>query len=81
MPTLEKDAKFRFCPLLTTPDGKLRFCQGGQCMMWRWMGEQDGEAAPGFCGLASAPASAVRMGRTGGFLNAAPAKDADNPFG
>lgn len=81
MPTREKDARFLFCPLLTTPDGKLRFCQGGQCMMWRWMGEEDGENAPGFCGLASAPVSAARLSRTGGFLNAAPPKDSGNPFG
>ena len=46
-----------------------------------WMGEEDGENAPGFCGLASAPVSAARMSRTGGFLSAAPPKDSGNPFG
>lgn len=81
MATTEKDAKFRFCPLLTTADGKMRFCQGSQCMMWRWLGEEEGEQALGFCGLASAPLSASRAAKTGGFLSAAPKKDSDNPFG
>jgi hypothetical protein len=81
MTTTEKDAKFRFCPLLTTPDGKLRFCQGSQCMMWRWLGEETGEGASGFCGLASAPVSLSLGGRTRGFLSATPGKDPENPFG
>ena len=81
MPTKEKDAKFRFCPLLTTPDGKMRFCQGGQCMMWRWFEETQGEEASGFCGLASVPLAASRASRAGGFLNAAPKREPDNPFG
>ena len=81
MSTKEKDAKFRFCPLLTTPDGKMRFCQGAQCMMWRWSEDAEGEEAAGFCGLASAPLAGARAGRTGGFLQAAPKKEQDNPFG
>ncbi len=81
MAATEKDAKFRFCPLLTTPDGKMRFCQGAQCMMWRWLGEEEGEQAPGFCGLASAPVSALRLARTGGFLSASGKKESENPFG
>lgn len=80
MMTTEKDAKFRFCPLLTTPEGKLRFCQGGQCMMWRWEGEEDGPEAAGFCGLASAPVSAAKNARSVGFLNAQPKKEPSNPF-
>lgn len=79
--TTEKDAKYRFCPLITTPEGKLRFCQGGQCMMWRWQGEDEGEDQPGFCGLASAPVAASRAGRSMGFLNAGPKKEPENPFG
>ena len=81
MAATEKDAKFRFCPLLTTPDGKMRFCQGSQCMMWRWAGEEQGEQSLGFCGLASAPVNMMRAGRTGGFLSAGPKTDSDNPFG
>lgn len=81
MPTTEKDAKFRFCPLLTTPDGKMRFCQGGQCMMWRWMDDAEGEQAIGFCGLASAPVSSLRLARTGGFLSASAKKESEDPFG
>ncbi|GFK93448.1 hypothetical protein NNJEOMEG_01281 [Fundidesulfovibrio magnetotacticus] len=80
MTTTEKDAKFRFCPLLTTPEGKMRFCQGAQCMMWRWCGEEEGAEAPGFCGLASAPAALSRR-QAGGFLRAEPRKEPENPFG
>lgn len=80
MTTIEKDAKFLFCPLLTTPDGKMRFCQGSQCMMWRWMDGEEGPEAQGFCGLASAPVAVSRAARAGGFLAAAPKKEPDNPF-
>lgn len=79
--TTEKDAKFRFCPLLITGDGKMRFCQGGQCMMWRWTGEEQGEQATGFCGLAGAPLGACRASRTGGFLAAQSQKAPEDPFG
>jgi hypothetical protein len=81
MAATEKDARFLFCPLLTTPDGKMRFCQGSQCMMWRWSGDEQGEAAPGFCGLASAPVAASRPVRAAGMLAPAPKKEPDNPFG
>lgn len=80
MTTSEKDAKFRFCPLLTTPEGKMRFCQGSQCMMWRWSGDEEGAEALGFCGLASVPAVAARRSAPGGFLRADPKKEPDNPF-
>ncbi|MDQ7831139.1 MAG: hypothetical protein RDU30_05370 [Desulfovibrionaceae bacterium] len=50
----ERDAKFKYCPLLKTHDDKMKFCQGAMCMMWR--------AAPaglpsetGYCGLAGRP--------------------------
>lgn len=81
MTTTEKDAKFRFCPLLVTGDGKMRFCQASQCMMWRWAGEAEGEDAMGFCGLANAPVAASRPARSGGFLGAPPKKEPENPFG
>ena len=41
------DAKFKYCPLLTTSDDKLKFCQVEMCMMWRDAGE-----GKGYCGLA-----------------------------
>jgi hypothetical protein len=44
----ESDAKFKYCPLLTTHDDKLKFCLGSMCMMWR-LGP-DGEL--GYCGAA-----------------------------
>lgn len=80
MTTTEKQAKFLFCPLLTQGDGKLRFCQASQCMMWRWTGEETGESAPGFCGLACAPAVMAKAGSRP-FLSAAPRKDPESPFG
>jgi hypothetical protein len=49
----ESDAKFKNCPLLTTPEGKLKFCLCSGCMMWRW--EADGKEK-GYCGLAGKPA-------------------------
>jgi hypothetical protein len=48
----ENEAKFRYCPLLKTHDDKMKFCQGAQCMMWRWL---DDSKASGFCGLAGKP--------------------------
>jgi hypothetical protein len=48
----EKEAKFKYCPLLTTHDDKLKFCQGPMCMMWRTAGP---DAA--YCGLAGRPES------------------------
>ncbi len=81
MPCTEKDAKFRFCPLLTTPEGKMRFCVAGQCMMWRWSGEEEGQEAEGFCGLASAPVAVSKSARSGGFLSAQAKKEPENPFG
>jgi hypothetical protein len=78
MTLTEKDAKFRFCPLLTTPDGKLRFCQGSQCMMWRWLEESAGQDR-GSCGLAVASAASARAGL--GAVSSAPSGKAENPFG
>ena len=46
----EKEAKFKYCPLLTTHDDKLKFCQGTMCMMWRGAGPD-----AGYCGLAGRP--------------------------
>lgn len=80
MQVMEKDAKFRFCPLLTTADGKMRFCQGSQCMMWRWQDAEEGPEASGFCGLASAPLAASRVAKSAGFLSAQPKQEPDNPF-
>ncbi|MGE4552969.1 MAG: hypothetical protein AB7D57_07645 [Desulfovibrionaceae bacterium] len=52
----EKEAKFKYCPLLKTHDDKMKFCQGSQCMMWRWDSPYEtGEGAPGHCGLAGSP--------------------------
>ena len=82
MTLTEKDAKFRFCPLLTTPDGKLRFCQGSQCMMWRWLGDgpqEKTEGAKGFCGLAVAPVVNANAGPAG--AKAIASGKTENPFG
>ena len=49
----EKEAKFKYCPLLTTHDDKLKFCQGAMCMMWRSAGPD-----AGYCGLAGQPQAA-----------------------
>lgn len=50
------DAKFKYCPLLTTHDDKLKFCQGTMCMMWRYADpSKKGEDNPGYCGLAGTP--------------------------
>ena len=52
----EKEAKYKYCPYLTTKDDKLRFCQGAMCMMWRWKDAgSGGEGGEGFCGLAGRP--------------------------
>ncbi|QLA15786.1 hypothetical protein [Desulfolutivibrio sulfoxidireducens] len=52
----EREAKFKYCPLLTTHDGKLRFCQGTMCMMWRCaVSGQGADSDKGFCGLAGRP--------------------------
>lgn len=76
----EKEAKFLFCPLLTTADGKMRFCQAGQCMMWRWAAPPTGEEATGFCGLAGAPLAAARIAKSAPFGGPALKQDADDPF-
>lgn len=46
----EKEAKFKYCPLLMTHDDKMKFCQGSMCMMWREAGDE-----AGYCGLAGRP--------------------------
>ncbi|MHC1791925.1 hypothetical protein [Solidesulfovibrio sp.] len=50
----EKEAKFRYCPLLKTHDDKMKFCLGTMCMMWR-----AADAESGYCGLAGNPAVAL----------------------
>ncbi|MEF2145685.1 MAG: hypothetical protein V3573_09590 [Desulfovibrionaceae bacterium] len=50
----EKEAKFKYCPLLKTSDDKMKFCQGAMCMMWRW-GEGGKAEGLGWCGLSCAP--------------------------
>ena len=77
----EKDARFRVCPLLATPDGKMRFCQGAQCMMWRFTDTPEDADPAGFCGLACAPVATARKAQALGFLSAAPKTEPDNPFG
>lgn len=54
MDLTEKEAKFKYCPLLTTHDDKLKFCQGTMCMMWR-----AADAEKGYCGLAGRPGGAA----------------------
>ena len=56
----EKDAKFKFCPLLTTKDDKLRFCQGAGCMQWRYKHpDHHVEDDSGYCGLGGKPVGAM----------------------
>jgi hypothetical protein len=55
MPISEKEAQFKYCPLLMTHDDKMKFCQGAMCMMWRQAGPE-----VGFCGLAGHPAGEAR---------------------
>jgi hypothetical protein len=50
MPIDEKEAQFKYCPLLMTHDDKMKFCQGTMCMMWRAAGSD-----AGYCGLAGQP--------------------------
>lgn len=50
----EREAKFKYCPLLMTHDDKMKFCQGTMCMMWR-SAPEDPDADKGFCGLAGRP--------------------------
>lgn len=50
----ESEAKFKYCPLLTTHDDKLKFCQGSMCMMWRVDRSRE-ESDKGYCGLAGHP--------------------------
>lgn len=52
MPMPESDAKYIFCPLLTTGDGKMKMCQVAMCMMWRWADEN---REKGYCGMAGKP--------------------------
>lgn len=56
------EARFVYCPLLTTRDDKLKFCQAAMCMMWRTTGDSAGPDAPGFCGLAGSP---LRLRKSG----------------
>lgn len=56
----EKEAKFKYCPFLTTGDDKFRFCQGSMCMLWRFKNpEQRAEEDKGYCGLAGKPMGAM----------------------
>ena len=60
MLTSEKEARFKNCPLLTTTDGKLRFCLVANCMMWRFKNpEKRSEDDKGYCGMAGRPAGAL----------------------
>ena len=54
------EAKFKHCPLLTTKDDKLKFCLGGNCMMWRWkQPDRRGDEDLGYCGLSGRPHGAM----------------------
>ena len=54
--TTEKEAKFKYCPLLVTPDGKFKFCQGSACMMWRFSSpDATNDTDLGYCGVAGLP--------------------------
>lgn len=56
MPLSEKDSRYKYCPLLTTKDDKLKFCLGKACLMWRWHDdEKTDESDSGWCGLAGTP--------------------------
>ncbi|WP_243439584.1 hypothetical protein [Fundidesulfovibrio soli] len=77
----EKEARFKVCPLLATPDGKMRFCQGAQCMMWRFAEAQEGDESAGFCGLACAPVATAKKAQAMGFMASGAKKEPENPFG
>lgn len=77
----EKDARFKVCPLLATPDGKMRFCQGAQCMMWRFADNQETDEPSGFCGLACAPVATAKKVQAMGFMASGAKKEPENPFG
>jgi len=52
----EREAKFKYCPLLKTHDDKMKFCQGTMCMMWRFADQNEqGPDGKGYCGLAGNP--------------------------
>ncbi len=54
------EAKYKYCPFLTTKDDKLRFCQSTMCMMWRYeKTDKRDQDDPGYCGLAGKPAGAM----------------------
>ncbi len=56
----EKEARFKFCPLLKTSDDKMKCCQGSQCMFWRFKHlDRHSETDPGYCGIAGKPAGAM----------------------
>lgn len=56
----QSEARFKLCPMLASPDGKLRTCQGAQCMMWCYkVVDQKNEDDPGYCGLAGKPSGAM----------------------
>lgn len=57
----QSEARFKYCPNLTTSDDKFRMCQGNMCMMWRYKSEESkGEDDEGYCGLAGKPAGAEK---------------------
>lgn len=56
----QDEAKMKYCPFLTTKDDKFRFCQGSQCMMWRFKySDKRGDEDLGYCGVAGKPVGAM----------------------
>lgn len=52
----EKEAKYKYCPLLKTSQDKMKFCQGAMCLMWRYAApDKTSETDTGYCGLAGKP--------------------------
>ena len=56
----ERDARYKYCPLLKTSDDKLKFCLGRECMFFRWKHpDMRKEEDLGYCGVAGKPMGAM----------------------
>ena len=56
----QKDARTKYCPLLTHNHNEHQKCIGSDCMFWRFKNpERKKEEDPGYCGIAGKPMGAV----------------------